>query len=138
MILSKIVAHCKDGTTIKGMTSNFSPNVSFFNLELNSGKEVRVDMDKLKTVEINLEELKAAFFVKEFGGNQDRKDEYNDVIAGGGKKIEVKFTDGEVITGYALSYSSDRDCFFITPADLQSNNERILIIRSATEKITFL
>jgi hypothetical protein len=50
----------------------------------------------------------------------------------------VEFVDGEVIIGYALSYAPERHGFFITPADLQSNNERIFVIKSATKKVTIV
>jgi len=91
-----------------------------------------------KAVEIQMEELKAAFFVKDFKGNKDHKDMYNDVITGSGKKVKVEFSDGEVITGYTQGYSPERHGFFVTPADVQSNNERIFVIISATRNITFL
>jgi hypothetical protein len=48
----------------------------------------------------------------------------------------VEFSNGEVIIGFALSYSPERHGFFIVPADLKSNNERIFVIKSATSKIT--
>lgn len=138
MLFNKIVVRFKEGSILKGKMLDFSPDKRFFHLELASGEIVTVDMEKLKILEIDMEELKAAFFVKDFKGNKNHNDIYNDVIAGSGKKVRVEFLDGEVIIGYALSYTPDRHGFFITPADLQSNNERIFIIKSATKKITFL
>ena len=138
MLLNKIVARFKNGNLLKGKLLDFSPNKRYFHLELESGEVVTIDMQKLKIVEIDMEELKAAFFVKDLKGNKDHKDIYNDVITGSGKKVKVEFSDGEVITGFALSYSPERHGFFIVPADLKSNNERIFVIKSATTKITFL
>ncbi|MEN8264600.1 MAG: hypothetical protein ABFR82_14190 [Nitrospirota bacterium] len=138
MSLNKVVARFKDGSLIKGQTSDFSPLKNFFHLEMMGGQKIKVEIENLKVVEIDVSELKAAFFVKDFDGNKDRQDSYEDEIPGAGKKIEVKFNDGEVITGFAMSYSSERHGFFLTPADLKGNNERIFIIKSATEKITFL
>ena len=54
------------------------------------------------------------------------------------KFFEVDFNDGESIIGYALGYSPDRKGFFITPADLSGNNERVFIVKSATKNIKFL
>jgi hypothetical protein len=138
MLLNKIVARFRNGNLLKGKLLDFSPVKRYFHLELESGKVVTIDMQKLKIVEIDMEELKAAFFVKDLKGNKDHKDIYNDVITGSGKKVKVEFSDGEVITGFALSYSPERHGFFIVPADLKSNNERIFVIKSATTKITFL
>jgi len=138
MLLNKIVARFKNGNLLKGKLLDFSPVKRYFHLELESGEVVTIDMQKLKIMEIDMEELKAAFFVKDLKGNKDHKDIYNDVITGSGKKVKVEFSDGEVITGFALSYSPERHGFFIVPADLKSNNERIFVIKSATTKITFL
>src|SRR3972149_1975629 len=138
MLLNKIVVRFKEGSILRGKMLDFSPDKRFFHLELTSGEIVTVDMEKLKILEIDMEELKAAFFVKDFKGNKNHNDIYNDVISGSGKKVRVEFLDGEVIIGYALSYAPERHGFFITPADLQSNNERIFVIKSATKKVTFI
>ncbi len=128
MELSRVVVRFKDGTLMKGKTSDFSPNRDRFHLE----------MLNAEVVDLDIEHLKAIFFVRDLEGNKDRKDVYGDVIAGGGRKIQVTFSDGELLTGYSLSYAPDRHGFFVTPADMQSNNERIFLINSAVEKIEFL
>jgi len=125
---NKVVARCKDGTVLKGTTIDFSPNKKDFHLELLKGEIINIDVEKLK----------ALFFVKDFIGDKNRNDIYNDVVPGGGRKIQVKFKDGELLTGYAQSYSPSRLGFFVIPADIQGNNERIFIINSATEEVAFL
>ena len=125
---NKVVAKFKDNTVLKGKTSNFFPNKAKFHLEEINGK----------IVEISIEELKAIFFVKDFEGDKNRTDNYNDEIAAGGKKIKVIFFDGETVIGYTLGYSPNRQGFYITPADLQGNNQRIFVVASATDKIEFL
>ena len=138
MRLNKVVARFKDGSLIKGETSDFSPLKNYFHLELVSGVKIKIEIEKLKVVEIDVSKLKAAFFVKDFDGNKDRQDAYEDEIPGAGKKVEVKFNDGEVVVGFAMSYSPERHGFFLSPADLKGNNERIFVVKSATEKVTFL
>jgi len=128
MVVNKVVARFKDGTLLKGKTNDFSPDRECFHLELLNNKVVNIKMEKLKAV----------FFVKDFEGNKNRKDTYEDVIVGGGKKIKVQFFDGEIMIGYTLSYSPNRQGFFIVPADRGSNNERIFVINSATQRIEFL
>ena len=51
---------------------------------------------------------------------------------------QVEFTDGEVLIGYTQGYSPTRNGFFVVPADIKNNNDRIYVIASATEKISFL
>ena len=125
---NKAVVKFKDGTVTKGKTSDFFPNKAKFHLEDAAGQ----------ISEISVEDLKAIFFVKDFDGDSDRRDNYADEITGGGRKIEVKFADGETVVGYTLAYSPDRQGFFMTPADLQGNNERIFVVKSATEKVAFI
>ncbi len=128
MVPNKVVIKFKDNTLAKGKTSDFFPNKTQFHLEDTNGE----------ILDINIEDLKAVFFVKDFEGNKDHKDDYSDEIAAGGRKIKVSFSDGETIVGYTLGYSPDRQGFYLTPADLQGNNERIFVVKSATENIEFL
>lgn len=123
-----VVVQFKDQTIAKGKTNDFFPNKTMFHLIENSGE----------TTEISVENLKAIFFVKDINGNKDHQDDYSDEVSGGGRKIKVRFTDGETIIGYTLGYSPERQGFFMTPADLQGNNERIFVVKSATEKIEFV
>ncbi len=37
-----------------------------------------------------------------------------------------------------MSYSPDRQGFFLIPADLKGNNERVFVVKSATAKMEFL
>jgi hypothetical protein len=128
MAPNKVVVKFKDDSMLKGKTSDFFPNKNHFHLEQANGE----------VAEINVENLKAVFFVKDFDGNKTHEDNYNDNIAGGGRKIKVDFSDGETVLGYTLGYSPDRQGFYMTPADLQGNNERIFVVKSATQKIEFL
>jgi hypothetical protein len=137
-VLNKVVARFKDGSIIKGNTNDFSPVKKHFHLEVIGGQVLDVDMDNLKALEIQLAELKAAFFVKDFSGNKAYDEEYGDTLVGAGRRVQVTFADGEMIIGYALSYTPDRVGFFLVPADKNSNNERIFVIISATKKVEFL
>jgi hypothetical protein len=125
---NKVVVKFKDNTVAKGKTNDFLPNKTQFHLEEMNGE----------IVGISIEDLKAVFFVKDFKGNKNHEDNYNDEIAAGGRKLKVRFFDGETVVGYTLGYSPDRQGFYLTPADLQGNNERIFVVKSATEKIELL
>lgn len=132
-MLNKVVARYKDGRLIKGKTNDFSVNKNRFHVELDS--EVQVGA---KSVEIYVEELKAVFFVKDLKGDRTRRDIYRDIIAGGGRKVRVRFFDDEEIIGYAHSYDPNRQGFFIVPADIRSNNQRIFVVNSSVKKIEFI
>ena len=128
METNKVVVRFKDGSIMKGKTRDFFPNKASFHLETLNGD----------TKTIDVEQLKASFWVKDFDGNKNYDEDYNEEIAGTGRKIIVKFSDGESIIGYTLGYSPDRQGFFMTPADSKSNNQRIFVVKSASEKIEFI
>ena len=128
MLRNKIVAHYKNHDVIKGISNNFFPNKIYFNLEAPTGEMSRIDIDNLKAV----------FFTKDFDGNKDHHYDYSDDIPGAGRKMKVEFLDGEVIVGYSLGYSSERQGFFLTPADIKGNNERIFVVNSSTKKTEFV
>ena len=127
-MINKVVVKLKDGTALKGHTSNFSPNKTSFHMEQPEGGQV----------EIHMETLKAIFFVKDMTGDKNHKKTYDDQLPGGGRKIQVKFLDGETIVGYTMGYSPDRTGFFLIPADSKGNNERIFVVKSATEKVEIM
>ena len=124
---NRVVAHFKDGRILKGRTRDFHPNRDRFHLET---------PDEMSL--IYLAELKAVFFVKDYAGDKHRQDSYDDEVPGGGRKMKVTFSDGEELSGYATSYSSDRPGFFLVPADLKSNNERIFVVASSCEQVELL
>jgi hypothetical protein len=124
----KIVIKFKDGSIMKGQTTDFRPERQFFYLEL----------VERGTKKIDIEDLKAIFFVKDFTGKKEHKKIYKDVMPWGGQKVKVEFIDGEMITGYTASFSTGIYGFFITPADSKGNNEEIFVIKSATKSIAFL
>ena len=128
MVSNKVVVKFKDNTVKKGTTNDLFPNKNQFHLEEMNGE----------IVEISIEDLKAVFFVKDFDGNKLHQKNYSDEIGGAGKRIKVRFLDGETIIGYTSGYSPDRQGFYLTPADVQGNNERVFIVSSATEKARFL
>lgn len=125
---NKVVIQLKNGTVRKGITNDFLPNKARFHFTCTDGSTEAVDVDTLK----------ALFFVKDIEGNKDYKETYNDIIQGGGRKIRVEFADGEVIVGFVLGYSPDRPGFIMSPADCNGNNNRIFVVKSATRNVEFI
>ena len=72
-------------------------------------------------------------------GDPERKDLVGFVAAppetAQGKKIAIRFQDGEILCGYTLSYAPDREGFFIFPADSGSNNTRIFVVTASTAEV---
>jgi hypothetical protein len=125
---NQIVVRFIDGCVKKGHTNDFVPNKTNFHLNNTDGE----------TEEINIENIKAIFFVRDLNGAQGYIYNYKDNIPGGGKKIQVEFNDGEIMVGYVLGYSPERQGFFMTPADLEGNNLRIYAVAAAVKKTQFL
>jgi hypothetical protein len=131
----KMVVRFKDRTVIKGQNVDFLPAKRFFQFKCFSGNVVTVDMEKLKAI----------FFVKSFQGNEQYNYKFEVVIPWGSNKMKIDFMDGESIIGYAQHYNCLRHHvyyseygFFVTPADFKGNNDRVFVINSAVDKITLL
>lgn len=128
--LNRVVAHFTDGKLLKGTTQDFFPNRPRFHLQPADGGPA---------IEIRCRTLKALFFVREFAGNASRRDLRGFLASPGetaqGKKIAVRFKDGELLCGYSLSYMPDREGFFMFPSDSGSNNLRIYVIVTATNEV---
>lgn len=129
-INNKVVARYLDGRVLKGITRDFSPNRISFHVEVDGSGEI---------VELRLRHLKALFFVRSLDGDSSRMDLRGFVEGPAetaqGRKIAVRFRDDEFICGYTLSWSPDRDGFFMFPSDAGSNNQRIFVVAASTDEI---
>ena len=127
---NKVVVRFSDGRVLKGTTEDFFPNRPGFHLRPLGTDEVR---------EIRCKDLKAVFFVKDFAGNPQHKEapgfHQATVDISRGKKVAIRFKDGELVFGYTLTYMPDRSGFFITPSDPASNNLRVYVLVSATREV---
>lgn len=134
MEVSKIVARFQDGKMVKGYTQNFFPNRPVFHVLPTEGASTT------KSVEIQVSELKAVFFVRDFVGNKGH-DERKGLDPGEkvqGRPIEVTFKDGEVLVGSTTGYDPKRPGFFFFPIDPKSNNIKAYILSSAIKGVRFL
>ncbi len=133
---NKVVIRFLDGRIERGYTADFQPHKEIFHLVVKGEGTGR-------SLAIKMANLKAVFFVKELHGmDKDRpvvKRDFADLKDQKliGKKVCVKFLDGEVLNGITLGYSPQRRGFFFTPIDPESNNERIFAVISAVKDISF-
>ncbi len=127
--INKIVAHYVDGRLVKGTTQDFFPNRPMFHVKSQEGEGI----------EVHCKDLKAVFFVRDLNGDSQRHDIRGFMTGPGettqGKKLAVRFRDGEFLCGYSLSYAPDREGFFMFPADPGSNNIRIYVVTAAAVEV---
>jgi len=134
MIQNKIVIRYTDGRTEKGVTSDFFPNRDTFHVQ------PRTAEPGTRPLEIRVRDLKAVFFVRDYEGNRDYTDqkEFEPGKNVPGRKIQVVFTDGELMVGTTTGYQPDRIGFFVVPADMKSNIERCFVVMKATREVKFI
>ena len=126
----KVVVRYAAGDLIKGFTQDFFPNKESFHV-------FPADQSPVKSIEVSVRDLKAIFVVRDFMGNsrysEQKKFMEGDKISG--KRVEIAFTDGEVMVGSTLGYDRNRPGFFIFPADPKSNNIRVFAVSSAIREV---
>lgn len=130
----KVVVRYSDDSVIKGYTHDFFPNKDRFHLQSqqqSSGQDTR---------KVLVKDLKAIFFVRDFGGNPTYAECRQFVTSDKpqGRKIEVIFKDGEKLVGSTMGYDPNRPGFFIHPVDEKSNNIRVFVVQSFVDKVSNL
>lgn len=131
--MNRVVARFSDGRMVKGSTSDFVPTKDVFHVAAS-------DTPGAKPVPIQVKDLKALFFVKDFAGKPDYtpKNEFDEGRASAGRRIKVVFGDGETLVGTTQGYQPNRPGFFMVPADQGVNIERCYVVASSTKEITLL
>lgn len=126
-----VVAHYKGGQIRKGYARNFALYRDVFHLT-----EVDIQTNReMAPVPIELEELKALFYVKTFHGDPDYRPDGQARRQGFGDRVEVVFHDGETLIGYTYNAQEAETGFLLYPADDQTNNQVVAVIRSAVRTI---
>ncbi len=129
----KVVAHYKNGKTQRGYTHDFKPDTDTFHLLPSEGGGI--------PTAIRLDELKALFYVKDYGSMRRQVDRAKRFGGEGGQsqsqRTIVEFRDGEKIWGFTEEYSANSLGFYFVPADPQENNMRIFIVNSSVKQINF-
>lgn len=126
----KVVARFRDGRLVRGYTADFHPSRPQLHL---STEPYSTD-----TLMLQLSQLKALFFVRDFAGDQNRVDRQDFGAALQGRKVAVTFHDGETLLGSTLSHRGEGNGFFVHPADPRSNNLRVFVAPGAVQQVRFL
>jgi hypothetical protein len=130
--LNKVVVAFLDGHRSRGCVYDFSPLKDMFRLVAES------DSPQQKGAEIDLKDLKAIFFVKDFKGDSRYKESKKVEDGKPGRKVEVTFFDGEKIVGTTQGYNPKQKGFFVYPADNKSNSLRIFVVNWNVRDVKFL
>ncbi|MDH7500535.1 MAG: hypothetical protein QHH30_09160 [candidate division NC10 bacterium] len=121
----KIVVRFKDGRIVKGYTDHFEPD--------KPSLRIFGDAAGKSPIELAIDELKAVFLVKSFEGNRDYNERKvfhkSDRVLG--RKVQVKFIDGEVLQGTMVGSDADGSGFFLIPPDPESNNISLFAVAKA-------
>ncbi len=124
----KVTAAFVDGRDVGGFLLDFVPvntKCSLASTNDPSGGEPQ---------EIDLREVKALFFVREFGeiGRYDSDGFPEDAP---GRKLEVIFNDGDRLVGTTYSFEPSRQGFFVLPADTAGNILRVFVIHKNVRQV---
>ena len=129
-MVHKVVVRYKNGAVQKGVTADFTPNRPTFTLASDSCAQP--GSGEL----IQIEDLKAIFFVHSFEGNKAYREQKLKLPEGTiGRRYLLTFVDGETMRGTALGVNLSRYGFLLFPSDPGSNNKRIYVIHSAVKEL---
>lgn len=129
---NKAVVAYLDGRRLKGYIYNFSAQKDRFRLFLEQDTLQREGAD------VEMKELKAIFFARDFVGNTEYTESQTLASQNGGRKAEVTFQDGEKLVGTTDAYNPQKIGFFLVPADPRSNNLRVFVITQNASQIRWI
>jgi hypothetical protein len=127
----RVVARYIDGRIIKGSTLDFAPGKMKFHLTPQDNPAA--------SAEVQVDDLKALFFVKTWEGDPKHADDNSfQGSTGQGRRMSVTFRDGETIAGYTVGYAPDKPGFFVIVADAKGNNTRAYVVRKSVQSIAWI
>lgn len=134
------VLHVRAGKLLKGLLTDFTTTADTVHLKLESASEN-------PPIEVKVADLKAIYYVRSFTGNkQYKKKRYFGSMDPKGKRVMVRFKDGEILCGFIEGELPWKDGFltatdpnlkgfFIYPADSEGNNTKVFVVTTAVEDV---
>ena len=129
---NKAVVAFLDGRRLKGYIYNFSAQKDSFRLFFEQ------DTLQRESTDVQMKDLKAIFFAKDFVGNSQYTESQILTTQNGCRKAEVTFRDGEKLVGTTDAYNPQKIGFFLVPADPRSNNLRVFVITKNATQIRWI
>jgi hypothetical protein len=122
-----VVARLRDGTKIKGRTTDFHSENDYFTVFTEPGSI---------PVRLAVEDMKAIFFVRSLDGNPSHADSREfPAVTGVRRRAWIEFKDGERMAGWPVGPSLGKRGFYIVPADSDSNVEKAWVVRRAVREV---
>jgi hypothetical protein len=128
----RVVLRYVDGQLLHGYSNDFHPDRACFQFSPS------VSCPSAERMLVPIARLKAVFFVKDLDGDRSRVEVQTFDHAPRGRKVQVTFRDGEVMTGSTLNYKPNAQGFFVVPANTGSNNLRSYVVTAAIRHIRFV
>ena len=119
----KVILRMRDGQMKRCTTfSHFSAAYTKIKVLTTDGEVESVD----------LADLKAIFFVRDFAGNPDYRPlkEFVPDSPKAGLSVTVRFGDGEMLRGKVINLAEQCPGFFLFPADPNENNLKVFVVRA--------
>jgi len=124
---SLVVARFADGRLLHGSTPDFRRGRTLFHV---------IPEDSTEPVRISVENLKALFFVKTLFGDHTRSDsKVFRFRTAPGRRVWVRFRDGEEMAGWVDKYDPDDGGFELLPVDGNSNIDKAFIASPSVEAV---
>lgn len=121
-----------DGRRLKGYIINFSAQTDRFRVF------PETDPHQTGGTEVEMKDLKAIFFAKDFSGDSAHQDSLDTAQNVQGRKTEVVFHDGEKLVGTSDAYNPQKVGFFVFPSDPRSNNLRVFVVTKNIRELRWL
>jgi hypothetical protein len=135
----RVVLHFLDGHLLKGELTRFS------------SEEDRCEVlqeGQLSATEVMLSALKAIYYVKSYSGNNRYREKRRFGLSSAkGKRVMVRFKDGEILCGHLnqdlpwkpggglTGMDPTQKGFFLYPSDPNSNNLQVFVITATVADI---
>jgi hypothetical protein len=130
--MHRVVLRCLDGPLLHGYANDFSSDSACFQFS------PKVGCPAAERMLVPISRLKAVFFVKDLHGDSARVDTQTFDHVPRGRKVQVTFRDGEVMTGSTLNYKPNGQGFYLLPANSGGNNIRVYVVTAAIKHIRFV
>lgn len=124
-----VVARLASGLVLRGTTVDFNPERPTLWVTPDGGG---------RGVEVRIADLKALFFPRPEGvPDLERAADYAPTPdpTRDGRRIVVRFLDGETMTGHVLSYRPEKVGFFLFPDDPECQHEKIFILQTSASDV---
>jgi len=128
----KIVVNLRSGVVHKGFTHDFSPRRETFHVLPAEGGGL--------PVRINIDDMKAMFWVKDYLGNREfvARREFDPARVAEGRRAILTFTDGETMWGAVTEDDPSLPGFYFVPSDDQDNNLKIFVVRKGLKELRWV